>query len=162
MRLANVLSLIMALILQLLVVFFATTPTRQQEEARAMPIVKITEKPKPAPSKKVNKKAKRRKTRGIKLGTFKITAYCPCNKCSEGYGKVTATGTIARAKHTIAVDPKVIKYGTKIKIGSRTYTAEDCGGGVRGRHIDIYFNNHADVERYGVKYKKVRVRNDKI
>ena len=98
----------------------------------------------------------RRRTKKDRCIVFKTTAYCPCKECSGKYGDQTATGRRARAKHTIAVDPKVISYGTKVKIDGVTYTAEDCGGGVRGRHIDIYFNNHADVERYGVKYKKVR------
>lgn len=106
---------------------------------------------------KAKKKKKKKATKEKEL--FKITAYCPCKECSGGYGNHTATGTIARANYTIAVDPSVIKYGTKIKIDGITYTAEDCGGGVKGKHIDIYFNNHKEVERYGVKYKKVRLRN---
>ena len=89
---------------------------------------------------------------------FKTTAYCPCKECSGGYGNHTATGKIARSNHTIAVDPDVINYGTKVTIDGTTYPAEDCGAAVRGKHIDIYFNNHADVERYGVRYKKVRVK----
>lgn len=100
----------------------------------------------------------RRRTKRDSCIVFKTTAYCPCKECSGKYGDHTATGRRARAKHTIAVDPKVISYGTKVKIDGVTYTAEDCGGNVRGRHIDIYFNNHADVERYGVKYKKVRAK----
>lgn len=89
---------------------------------------------------------------------FKTTAYCPCEECSGGYGNHTATGNIARSNHTIAVDPDVIRYGTEVTIDGITYTAEDCGGAVRGNHIDIYFDNHADVESYGVRYKKVRVK----
>ncbi len=100
---------------------------------------------------------KRRKNKDSCI-VFKTTAYCPCKECSGGYGNHTATGKIARSNRTIAVDPDVIRYGTKVTIDGVTYTAEDCGGAVKGRHIDIYFNNHADVEKYGVRYKKVRVK----
>lgn len=107
-------------------------------------------------AKKKYKVLKAPKPKYINMGKFKITAYCPCRKCSEGYGRQTATGHLARAKHTIAVDPKVIKYGTKVKIGNTVYTAEDCGGDVKGKHIDVYFNSHSEVNRHGVKYRKVR------
>ena len=106
-------------------------------------------------AKKKYKVLKAPKPKYINMGKFKITAYCPCRKCSEGYGRQTATGHLARAKHTIAVDPKVIKYGTKVKIGNTVYTAEDCGGDVKGKHIDVYFNHHSEVNRHGVKYRKV-------
>lgn len=100
---------------------------------------------------------KRRKNKDSCI-VFKTTAYCPCKECSGGYGNHTATGKTARSNHTIAVDPDVIRYETKVTIDGTTYTAEDCGGAVKGRHIDIYFDNHADVEKYGVRYKKVRVK----
>lgn len=107
-------------------------------------------------AKKKCKVLKAPKPKYINMGKFKITAYCPCRKCSEGYGRQTATGHLARAKHTIAVDPKVIRYGAKVKIGNTVYTAEDCGGDVKGKHIDVYFNSHSEVDRHGVKYRKVR------
>ena len=91
------------------------------------------------------------------LGKFKLTAYCPCRECSGGYGRQTSTGCRARPRHTVAVDPRVIRYGTKLIIDGVTYTAEDCGGGVKGRHIDIFFNSHSEVERFGKRYREVRV-----
>ncbi len=48
-------------------------------------------------------------------------------------GGYTATGT--KAKYgTLAVDPKVIPYGTKVYIKEldKVFTAEDCGGGTGG------------------------------
>lgn len=79
------------------------------------------------------------------LGTFKLTAYCPCEKCSEGYGRSTASGKRARGSHTIAVDKSVIPLGTKVKIGGNTYVAEDVGGGVRGNHIDVFVETHEET-----------------
>ena len=74
----------------------------------------------------------------VDMGMFKCTAYCPCCDCSEGFSRETATQTVAEEGRTIAVDPDVIAYGTKILIGDTVYTAEDCGGKVTGDHIDIY------------------------
>lgn len=71
-----------------------------------------------------------------------VTAYCGCYECSEGYGNMTATGRTARPYHTIAVDPGVIPYGTQVEINGVTYTAEDCGGGINGYMIDVYFEEH--------------------
>ncbi len=79
------------------------------------------------------------------LGRFKLTGYCPCHQCSEGYGTRTATGTRAVAGRTVAVDPRVIPYGTHLLINGHEYVAEDRGGAVRGNHIDVYYNTHAEA-----------------
>lgn len=89
------------------------------------------------------------------LGIFTCTAYCGCTECSDDFGSMTAIGTIARPNHTIAVDPAVLSYGTKVSINGIVYTAEDCGGGVNGKHIDIYFESHAEACEFGVKSLEV-------
>lgn len=91
---------------------------------------------------------------------FKLTAYCPCSSCSEGWGRKTATGTTATEGRTIAVDPRIIPYGTKVMINGHTYIAEDCGGGVKGYHIDVYFDNHSKVNKFGRKQEKVIILED--
>lgn len=91
----------------------------------------------------------------VPLGTFTTTAYCPCYKCSEGWGRQTSTGATATAGHTVAVDPKVIPYGTKVMIDGIVYTAEDCGGGVKGNHIDIFYDTHSETVKHGVQNKDV-------
>lgn len=89
------------------------------------------------------------------LGTFRTTAYCPCYRCSEGWGRKTSTGATARANHTIAVDPRVIPYGSKVMIGGVVYTAEDRGGAVKGNHIDIFFDTHAQTRQHGTRTEEV-------
>lgn len=89
------------------------------------------------------------------LGTFRTTAYCACVSCSEGWGNQTATGVPARPNHTIAVDPKVIKLGSKVVIDGKEYVAEDTGGAIKGNKIDIYFANHAEAMKFGVRSKEV-------
>ena len=67
-------------------------------------------------------------------------------------GGYTAMGT--KAKYgTLAVDPSVIPYGTKVYIKEldKVFTAEDCGGGIKGNKVDIYMNTQADCRNWGVR-----------
>lgn len=91
----------------------------------------------------------------IYIGEFKLTAYCPCEHCSDEWGTMTATGTRATAGRTIAVDPKKIPYGTEVIINGNTYIAEDCGGAIKGNRIDIYFDSHNEALNFGVQYADV-------
>ena len=97
------------------------------------------------------------KEKKINMGQFKLTAYCPCEECSEGWGRRTAAQTSAQSEYTIAVDPDIIDLGSKVKIGNKIYKAEDTGGAVEGDHIDIFFDTHEEVEDFGVRYKNVQV-----
>ena len=91
----------------------------------------------------------------IDMGEFKCTAYCPCEKCSDHWGRRTATQTCAEAGRTVAVDPDVIAYGTVLMVGDHEYVAEDCGAHVKGDHVDIFMDTHEEVEAFGKKYKNV-------
>lgn len=97
----------------------------------------------------------------INMGEFKITAYCPCEGCSNGWGRRTYSGKTAEAGRTIVVDRSVIDIGSKVKIGKHIYIAEDTGGKVDGDHIDIFFDTHEEVEEFanrkGIKYINVWV-----
>ena len=97
----------------------------------------------------------------IDMGEFKITAYCPCEGCSDGWGRRTYSGKTAEAGRTIAVDRSVIDIGSKVKIGKHIYIAEDTGGKVDGDHIDIFFDTHEEVEEFanrkGIKYINIWV-----
>ena len=93
----------------------------------------------------------------IPLGTFKTTAYCPCYQCSEGWGRQTSSGAIATANHTVAVDRRVIPIGTKLLINGQEYVAQDVGGGVKGNHIDIFFNTHGETKQHGVRNAEVYI-----
>lgn len=89
------------------------------------------------------------------LGIFRTTGYCPCYRCSEGWGRRTSTGATATSGHTVAVDPRVIPYGTKLMIEGVIYTAEDRGGGVKGNHIDIFFDSHTQTRQHGSRQQEV-------
>ena len=76
---------------------------------------------------------------------------------TDAYGNdaATSTGTIATSGRTIAVDPRVIPYGSKVMIGGVIYTAEDHGGGVKGNHVDIFFDTHTQTRQHGKQTQEV-------
>lgn len=118
----------------------ATKPTEPKKEP-------ILEKPKPKP--KPTKKS---------IGKYKLTAYCPCSECNGPWQNgITSTGVTAESNRTIAVDPKIIPYGTKVEINGKTYIAEDCGGAIKGKRIDIFFDTHKETIDFGVKYAEVYI-----
>lgn len=87
---------------------------------------------------------------GESLGTFYITAYCGCSKCSGGHNK-TASGTTPTEGRTIAADTSILPFGSQVVIDGVVYTVEDRGSGVCGNHIDIFFATHEDALAYGSK-----------
>lgn len=71
-------------------------------------------------------------------------------------GNLTATGTVPTVKRTIAVDPKVIPLGSKVRITvpgspqhSGVYIAEDTGGAVKGNIIDIFVGSYKEAIQFG-------------
>lgn len=91
------------------------------------------------------------------MGTFRITYYCACYECSEGYGNNTSTMVRAKEGRTIAVDPRVIPYGSTVFIDGQPFIAEDCGGAIKGNKIDIFLNDHYSTEKLGVDYCQVEI-----
>lgn len=106
------------------------------------------------------------------IGQFTATAYCAgfgdgCSVC--GTNGITSTGTkcspVGNEVVTIAVDPRVIPYGTKLKIvypdGSIQYgLAEDTGGFANKTtygtyQIDVCYANHEEAVSHGVKQVKI-------
>lgn len=88
----------------------------------------------------------------IYIGDYKLTHYCTEKRahiCGLGAG-ITATGTQVTAGRTIAVDPRVIPYGTEVYIeGYGWRVAEDCGGAVNGKHIDVAVETHSQALSMG-------------
>jgi len=84
------------------------------------------------------------------IGRFKLTAYSG-PQLGQAY-PITATGTSARAGRTVAVDPRVIPLGSRIYIeGLGERIAEDVGGGIKGRHIDVYLPSRSQARVFGVQ-----------
>lgn len=91
----------------------------------------------------------------ISMGNFTLTYYCSCEECSGHWGTQTSTGGHCEQGRTVAVDPNVIAYGTRILIDDNVYVAEDCGSAIKGDRIDIYVEDHELVEKLGKKVKKI-------
>lgn len=92
----------------------------------------------------------------VDLGEFKLTAYCPCQKCCGKWSNgITSTGVTAQPNRTIAVDTDVIPYGSTVIIDGKEYVAEDCGGAIKGNRIDVYFDTHKEALEFGVQHRNV-------
>ena len=81
------------------------------------------------------------------VDTYEATAYCIHGTTATGYP--TAMGVVA-------VDPRVIPYGTRMFIqtpsGSWVYgtaVARDCGGAIKGKIIDLWFPDYATCAQWG-------------
>ena len=103
----------------------------------------------------------------VSLGNFKLTAYCSCSLCCGKWaynrpvdenGNEIVYGSIGerlKEGYSIAVDPSVIAYNSKVIINDKVYEAQDCGGAIKGNRIDVYFSSHEDALNHGVKYAEV-------
>ncbi|MGH9056990.1 MAG: 3D domain-containing protein [Acidimicrobiales bacterium] len=84
---------------------------------------------------------------GTPLGTFVITCY--------SLGGTTASGAPA-GPSTVAVDPSVIPLGTHIYVGGAgARVAEDTGGAIVGRRLDIWEPSYAQCADWGVQSREV-------
>ena len=113
--------------------------------------------------------------------TFTATAYdLSVQSCGKPIGHpqygitksgVNIAGKTREQAMSIAVDPNVIPLGSQVKITfpepythfNGVYTANDTGGGIKGKKIDIFMgdfeSNNADqsVWDFGVREVKVQV-----
>ena len=77
------------------------------------------------------------------LGEFRYTYYDSCIKCCGKTDGITYTGVIADSTRTVAVDKNVIPLGSYLYIeGIGIRRAEDIGGLVKGKIIDVYVDKH--------------------
>lgn len=94
------------------------------------------------------------------LGQFKLTAYCGCSTCNGKWAGIDCFGNPLEPG-VIAVDPKVIPLGSKVRIGDAIYTARDTGGKwVKGEHVDIYMNTHHAAKMFGTQWGDVYLINE--
>ena len=61
----------------------------------------------------------------------------------------------------IAVDPEVIPYGSLVYIPEfdKTFIAEDCGGAIKGKRIDIFMDSETKCRKWGVRKINIEIIN---
>lgn len=85
----------------------------------------------------------------VSLGEYRISAYCPCEKCCLKSDGITASGVKATPNRTVAVDG--IPFGTRLLIDGNEYVVEDRVGSGK-RLIDVFFPTHDDALNSGLWY----------
>lgn len=92
-----------------------------------------------------------------KLGRFSLSWYSPKELGKERPEQLhTSTGKIPKEGRTIAVDPKVIPYGSIVYIQDYgLYVAEDCGGAIKQNRIDVFTADYNKAIRMGHKVAQV-------
>lgn len=91
------------------------------------------------------------------------TAYAPGAHDNGKWGDLTHIGTKVRPG-IIAVDPKLIPLGSRVYIefadGHGAYaTAEDTGGAIKGKRIDIAMATVDEAYEFGMQKAKVYILN---
>ncbi|MCL6589138.1 MAG: G5 domain-containing protein [Firmicutes bacterium] len=95
----------------------------------------------------------------VEMKVMKATAYYPGPESCGKYAKYGVTYTGKKAGFgLVAVDPRVIKLGTKLYIeGYGKAEAADIGGAIKGNRIDLCFETFREAAMYGVKQVKVYI-----
>ena len=130
----KVIAIVMGIMISLASGFKSQANTKYQNQNKSIGIKKRH-------TQKVTSE-KKMAGRPMKVGA---TAYCN--------DPITSTGTKPQVGRTIAVDPKVIPYGTKVYIPQfdKVFIAEDCGSAIKGKRIDIYMESEEVCEQWGYK-----------
>lgn len=108
----------------------------------------------------------------VLLGTFKLTAYTAGYESTgkrpghPEYGNVAISGSKranfktvkVKEDYTIAADWGVLPPGSVVWIdGIGRRTVEDKGGGIKGKHIDVYVPELATAQKFGVSKANVYI-----
>lgn len=89
---------------------------------------------------------------------YLVTGYCRCSACCGKTDGITASGHPARAERTVAVDPHYIPLGSRLHLrGLGERVAEDTGGNIRGRRLDVFFPTHREALAFGRQWLEVEI-----
>ena len=123
---------------------------KQEQEAQEKTGITVNTSLTEIPSKEIDGKS------GKKFVAH-ATAYTPSPRENGGYN-TTAKGNPLTPYKYIAVDPKVIPYGTKVYIPEfkespygGVFIADDCGGAIKGNRIDVLLPDTKTANKFGRK-----------
>ena len=95
--------------------------------------------------------------KSLSLGSFTLRAYTQRPRLNKSPNK-TAMGTIPSSERTVAVDPRIIPFGTKIYIeGLGERIAEDTGASIKGRQLDVFLPTVEHCRNFGVQTRDVKL-----
>lgn len=127
-----------------------TPPSQQTSHTRAQSVETKNQ-------KRATDRAASASIKGARIGKFSITAYSHYRNRRGGLSK-TATGALPRAGRTVAVDPRVIPLGSRIYIeGIGVRIAEDTGGKIKGKKLDLFLPSVQDCIQFGVRQREVHL-----
>jgi 3D (Asp-Asp-Asp) domain-containing protein/LysM repeat protein len=130
-----------------------TTETQQpQETQQTQPPEETAAQPAETP---VNTQSTKEAANAVTVQATAYTANC------EGCSGVTKTGLDLNANpeaKVIAVDPDVIPLGTRVYVEGYGYaTAQDTGGAIQGKRIDVFIPEKEEAVDWGVRSVKVTI-----
>ena len=113
-----------------------------------------------ATTKKTTKKTTPSRSNDTVVKEFMVSTSAYTANC-RGCSGVTTTGINLKKNpnvKVIAVDPRVIKLGTKVYVEGYGYAiAGDTGSAIKGKRIDIFMSNHTSALKWGRKTVKIKI-----
>ena len=92
------------------------------------------------------------------LDEYRISYYCieqyP-HICNAGSPYLTRNGNPVIPDYTIATDDNVIPLGSFVLIDNKVYLADDTGGNIKGKRLDIAVETHQEAIDNGIEYKEI-------
>lgn len=87
------------------------------------------------------------------MGQYSVFFHCDCPTCTgRAEGDLNKVGSQNVEGVTVAVDPEVIPYGTKIYVeGLGTFIAQDSIYTTKGNAISIYVEDHMMARTLGIR-----------
>ena len=117
-----------------------------------------------SPKKLYASEPERKASNARELEEWVASAYCSCQKCCGKADGITASGKVAQAGRTVAVN--WLPFGTVVRIDGKEYRVEDRGAvshfGSRKKpkkRVDIYMASHAEALAWGKRTVNVEVEN---
>jgi len=105
-----------------------------------------------------------RPVRPARTVTMLVTGYSPDAKsCGASADGITATlhSVTTNGSALVAADPRVLPYGSMITVtgydDSKVVPVLDCGGAIKGNHLDVLFPTDAQAMKWGKKTIEVVV-----
>ncbi len=98
-----------------------------------------------------------------KVVRMRVTAYCTCPRCCGKFaqGRTANMHKVRRGDVFVAADKRV-PFGTEMIIPGynqeRPVEVKDRGGLIKGKRLDVFFNNHKVAQKWGARYLDVLVK----